>query len=69
MVSVGSSAMQREECTLKFLLMMFCCASALEAQRAGTRAAANKSKSKTSGSLSRARRATADARRGMKERG
>jgi hypothetical protein len=43
-------------------MMMFCCGSALEAQGAGTRAAANKIKQKkTSGPLSRARRATADA--------
>jgi hypothetical protein len=48
--------------------MMFCCGSALEAQRAGTRAAANKNKNKI-GSLSRTRRATADARRGMEEGG
>jgi hypothetical protein len=46
------------------IVMMFCCGSALEAQRAGTRAAANKSKNKTRGSLLRAQRATADARRG-----
>jgi hypothetical protein len=44
------------------LMMMFFCESALEAQRAGTRAAANESKNKTIGPLLRARRATADAR-------
>ena len=44
--------------------MMFFCESALEAQRVGTRAAANKIKNKQQSPLLRARRATADARRG-----
>jgi hypothetical protein len=43
--------------------MKFCCGSALEAQRAGTRAAANKK----NGKLLRPRRETADARRRMEE--
>jgi hypothetical protein len=46
------------------MILMFCCGGALEAQHTGTRAAANKGKNKRSGSLLRARRATADARRG-----
>jgi hypothetical protein len=42
---------------------MLCCGSAFEVQRAGTRPAPNKIKNKTSGSILRARRATADAMR------
>ena len=42
-------------------IWMFCCGSAFEARRTGTRPAPNKRKNKTSGSILRARRATADA--------
>ncbi len=51
------------------MILMFFCESALEEQRAGRRAAANKSKNKTIGPLLRARRATADARGGGMEEG
>ena len=41
---VLSKSIPQEECTLVTDEMMFCCESALEAQRAGARAAANTSK-------------------------
>ncbi len=59
-----SQSIHREEYAPGIIIVvMFFCESALEAQRDGTLADANKSESKTSGSLLRARRATADARR------
>jgi hypothetical protein len=43
-VAVSQSIQSKEWASVIIVVMMFCCGNALEAQRAGTRAAANKNK-------------------------